>query len=120
MSSVVIYTQASEQEVLREISRSEQEVRNLIHSTRQKDGHIILMATEENDEELRQGLPRLREMGMQAKEYHRYSKDASLPRMAAIGMQEKVDATGTCRAFLAGNECRFGRKCKFKCYPQAR
>ena len=98
-----------------EIGNREQTVSRLIQSTRQKNGHIILMATEENDSELRRRLPWFKEIGLQAKEY--FLKDTALARSALTGMQSKVKETGVCRAYLAGEFCKFGRNCKFKCWP---
>ena len=118
VSSVVVYTSATEEQLMMEIRNREPTTSNLIQSTRQKTGHIILMTSEEKDAELRKRLPWFREIGLEAKEY--FLKDTALAKKAQTGMQLQVKETGICHAYMQGISCKFGHLCKFKCYQTRR
>jgi len=120
VSSVVIYTQQQAQELIEAIRAKDKPTANLIHSTRQKPGHVILMATREDDDELRECVQWLNERKFKASAY-RFT-DGALAQRASTGVRQRVQEVGLCHYSSNGNRCPFGAKgrCKFKCSDQRR
>ena len=114
-SAVVIYTQATAKDFMDELVRKDHETAELVASTRQKEGHVVLMADTEDVQALKDCLPWLKEWGIQAKEY--WLKEGTLANSAAQGWKDRTREAGVCHHFLKGAECRFRGHCKFKCYP---
>jgi hypothetical protein len=114
-SAVVIYTQASAKDFMDELARKDHDVAEMVASTRQKEGHVVLMATTEDVQALKECLPWFKNWGMQAKEY--MLKPGTLANSAAQGWKDQTREAGVCHHFLKGTECPFRGRCKFKCYP---
>jgi hypothetical protein len=109
---VVIYTQMPAQELMRELAEKNKNTSVLIQSTRQKEGHVILMATHANDSQLRACVPGLQQAGWQSRIYHR--KETPLAQAAEMGMQARMKESGVCFAYIKDGRCGYGSKCKFK------
>jgi len=131
VSSVVVYTPVPAAELKAEISGWSSRMGEIVDSIRQKPDHMILMATPENDAELRELVGWLREWGLQAKEYKMAGRDPGqgpapagrapgqgLASAAERGLQDQVSKAILCRAYLEGGECGYGIRCKFRCYPR--
>jgi hypothetical protein len=112
VNSVVIYTQMPAQELMRELAEKNKNTSVLIQSTRQKEGHVILMATHANDSQLRACVPGLQQAGWQSRIYHR--KETPLAQAAEMGMQARMKESGVCFAYIKDGRCGYGSKCKFK------
>jgi hypothetical protein len=113
-SAVVIYTQDQAEELLEEIARCDENTANLVVSTRQKEGHVVLMAAEEDVQALKEAIPGLRDWGFQVKEY--LFKPGTLAISADQGWKAQAREAGVCNNWLAKRECPFKDQCKFKCY----
>ena len=119
VSSVVVYTPVPADELMEEMVTWDLRLTDLVHSVRQKPGHVILMAPPEKDGELRGLVGWLKGMGAQAKEYKiGQAPNGGLAGVSAQGLQTQVNSTGICHAYLQGKKCRFGANCKFRCNPQ--
>jgi cell envelope opacity-associated protein A len=114
-NAVVIYTQATAEELMAELARQDPEVAYLVASTRQKEGHVVLMATTDDVQSLKDCLPWLKKWGIQAKEY--MVKPGTLANSAAQGWKDQTREAGVCHHFLKDADCPFRGRCKFKCYP---
>jgi hypothetical protein len=114
-SALVIYTQATAKDFMHELAHRDQLVAELVVSTRQKEGHVVLMANTEDVQELKDCLPWFREWGIQAKEYR--LKDRTLANSAAQGWKDRTREAGVCHHFLKSIDCPFRGHCRFKCYP---
>jgi hypothetical protein len=112
VSAIVLHTQAPKDAVLGEIARFDQQVAKLIHSVRQKEGHLVLMAKEADSDKLKQCLPGFKSWGFKAQPYRR---KPALSQVSQAGAQAKMQATPYCNNFLRGVECGYGDKCRFKC-----
>ena len=117
MNSVVVYTQWTEQQLCKEVTKRDPSIAKLIHSTRQKPGHVILMATQENDNSLRECIPWFKQWQWQAKAYRRDGEN-TLANAAQAGMQAHIIEAGVCNNYIKNAPCQFGAngKCRFKCY----
>ena len=115
VSSVVVYTPVPALELGAELARWDGEMEGLIHSIRQKEGHVILMSTADNDAAMRGYVGWLRECGLQAKEYMHAGQ--GLASAAARGLQAEVSKAGLCRAYMANQHCKWGLDCRFRCHP---
>ena len=113
-SAVVIYTQELADEVLKKIANKDQKVADLVASTRQKEGHVVLVASTENAQGLKECLQWLKSWGFQAKEYR--IRPSPMVSSAIQGMDEQVREAGLCHNFLKGEECPYKGHCKYKCY----
>ena len=117
VNSVVVYTQWTEQQLCKEVTKRDPSIAKLIHSTRQKPGHVILMATQENDNSLRECIPWFKQWQWQAKAYRRDGEN-TLANAAQAGMQAHIIEAGVCNNYIKNAPCQFGAngKCRFKCY----
>lgn len=68
-NAVVIYTDANSEDMNFALRTRAPAIANLIHSYRQRKGHIVLMSTPTNERALREKITDLVNMGLQAKPY---------------------------------------------------
>ena len=101
------------------IAGADPEFAGLVVDVRSKADHIILMASMEDDDKLRQGVPWLRQWGLQAKEYHREVRKDGIANAANHGLQALSRKSGICDFFARNEACQFGARgaCKYTCYP---
>ena len=113
---MVVFTQMQAQDLVKEIKSGVKSVAGLIHSARQKPGHVILMATRENDEALRSSVGWLRHHNYEVTEYR--TRDGALAQRAAVGAQSRIMETGLCQFYSNHAPCPFAQKggCRFRCY----
>jgi hypothetical protein len=115
-NSVLIYTEKLAEEILTEIMKKDKTTSKLIQSTRQKQGHVILMATQTNDTKLRERVPWIKQWGYSSREYRQ--PEDTLSQVAETGMRARVKEDGMCTFFAKHADCPFGNRCKFTCYPK--
>lgn len=110
---LVVYTTIGKERLLEDIKKDEQ-VWKCILSARQKQGHVILEALRSECDKLRGYADRLREQGYQVKPY--YFTNSNLAARSKAGLDEQVKEQGLCWNYARGETCKFGARCKFKCY----
>ena len=115
-NAVVIYTQASADELMGVIATYDEEFASVVTKTRQKEGHVVLMSSGENVKYLKDSVEWLKDMGFQAKEY-RFST-GTLADSAARGLKAKSMEAGVCKYFFGEIECPHRGRCRFKCYDK--
>ena len=113
VSSVVVYTPVPADNFLQEVRRKDSNVRGLIQATRQKEGHIVLMATQADSEQLKQCVKAFTGWGFQAKPY--YLKPG-LAQAANAGVQSAMQRQALCRNYMNNQPCQYGSNCRFTCY----
>ena len=115
-SALVVYTQIPAISFLPEIRKRNGEVGQLIHSVRQKQGHIILMASRADREKLVQRIQTLRNLGLRVRPYVSRNPRASMLINANNGIQKHLEEAQMCNNMFQNVTCPYAMNCRFKCY----
>ena len=113
-NTLVVWTQQSVEELKKEMMQKHPVAAKLVEKARAKQGHIILMARSEEEEMLRSMRGSLYQLGFQVREYK--TRQPKLANAAQYGMEQQVKGAGVCHFFLQNKACKWGNKCRFRCY----
>ena len=96
------------------LDRHDSQVRRLVYSTREKEGHVILAARKGEAERLKASLGRIKALGFSVAPYH--AKRSTLSSASKRGFASQVHSAGICRNYFNQTHCPFGDRCRFKCF----
>ena len=111
---LVVYTEGTSKQMLAGLDRLDSQVRRLVYSTRQKEGHVILAARKGEAEKLKASLGRIKALGFSVAPYH--TKRSTLSSASKRGLASQVHSAGVCRNYFNQTPCPFGDRCRFKCF----
>ena len=114
VSCVVVWTELQSTSLVQEIKYQDGEIGKLIHSGRQRNGHVVLMARGRESMKLREQVQGLKELGLKAKPYHFYQEPLS--SRANSGLTKQVREAGMCEYFFRSEPCPRGGNCTLRCH----
>jgi hypothetical protein len=111
---LVVYTKGTSADMLAGLERQDSQIRKLVHSTRQKAGHVILAARRNEAERLKTSLGRIKALGFSVAPYH--TRGSSLSSNSKQGLASQTREAGICRNLFNHTRCPFGDRCRFRCF----